>query len=181
MSNRVLTSNLSTTGLNRLISQLKDYANNLDYIANEIVEKLAERGIRVAEYSVYGDWRSFIEFKYEPINLGEGELVGSDTKIIHRVWYTRLGAVSGEADVSPLLMSEYGAGPYALYGHRGTFPGQKNAFKSEWYWYDVFGRKHSSEEDYHMVSTQPMYRAFIDMMQSIDKVAREVFDNYEFG
>ena len=78
-------------------------------------------------------------------------------------------------------MSEYGAGWYALNGHRGTFPGQTHAFESEWFWYDVFGRKHSSEEDYHMIATQPMYKALIDMIQNVQAVAKEVFDSYEFG
>ena len=183
MSNRVLKSNLSTEGLNNLISELKAYRDELDIIADEIVQKLVERGIRVAEYSVYNDWRNLIEFKYEPMNLGEGELVGKDAQVIHRVWYTSANKnirKKKEADVSPLLMSEFGAGQYALHGHRGTFPGQHNAFKSVWYWYDEAGNRYSSEDDYHMISTQPMYRAFVEMMLNVEKVAKEVFDSYEF-
>lgn len=181
---RVLTSDLSTQGLNRLIRQLKDFRDDLDIIADEIVNKLAERGIRVAEYSVYSDWRDLIEFRYEPMNLGEGELVGESITLIHRVWYTSSKASiqnEKEAYVSPLLMSEYGAGWYALNGHRGTFPGQRHAFESEWFWYDRNGKKHSSEEDYHMIATQPMYKALIDMIQNVQAVAKEVFDSYEFG
>ena len=78
-------------------------------------------------------------------------------------------------------MSEYGAGFYALNGHRGTFPGQRHAFKSEWFWYDGNGVKHSSEEDYHMIATQPMYRALVDMMLNVEKVAKEVFGRYGYG
>ena len=184
MSNKVFKSDLSTEGLNELIRQLKTYEDNLDIIADEIVQKLAERGIKVAEYSVYGDWRSLIEFKYEPKNLGEGELVGQDITLIHRVWYTSENASiknQREAYVSPLWMSEFGAGQYALDGHRGTFPGQRHAFKSEWFWYDGNGNRHSSEEDYHMVATQPMYRALVDMMVNAEKVVKEVFSSYEFN
>ena len=86
MSNRTFRSNLSTEGLNKLIGQLKTYEDELDILADEIVQELADRGIRVAEYSVYGDWRPCIEFRYEPKNLGEGELIGEDITLIHRIW-----------------------------------------------------------------------------------------------
>ena len=183
MSNRVLSSGLSTAGINKLISELKSLENNLDFIAEEIVEKLAERGIKVAEYCVYSDWRSLVEFKYEPISLGEGEFVGEDVRLIHSIWYTNADPKirkQRDAYVSPLLMSEYGAGPYAVAGHRGTFPGQRHAFKSEWSWFDASGKRHTSEEDYHKISTQPMYRAMYEMMESVEKVAKEVFSSYEF-
>lgn len=182
MSNRVYKSDLSTEGINGLIRQLKEYRDELDIIADEIVQKLAERGIAVAEYSVYSDWRSLIEFKYEPQNLGEGELIGKDITLIHRIWYYSKNVsirTRREAYVSPLLMSEFGAGWYALDGHRGTFPGQRHAFESEWFWYDASGHKHSSEEDYHMIATQPMYKALVDMIENVEKVAKEVFRSYE--
>ena len=187
MSNRVYKSNLSTSGINNLISQLEAYAEvDLPNIADMIVRRLAAIGIRVAEYSVYSDWRDCIEFKYEPtgFDLGQGEVIARDTTLIHRVWYaSKKTSIKNqrEAYISPLLMSEFGAGWYALTGHRGTFPGQRHAFESEWFWYDVNGKKHSSEEDYHMVATQPMYRAFVEMMLNVDKVAREVFAEYGNG
>ena len=176
MSNRVFKGDLSTEGINGIIAQLQRYNDvDLPHMADEIVRRLAEIGITVAEYSVYSTFRPYIEFRYEPESLGVGELVGSDNALIHRIWYTKGGAVKGDADISPLLMSEYGAGPYALEGHRGTFPEQKHAFESEWFWYDSGGVKHSSEEDYTMVSTQPMYRALIEMTNKAVEVAKEVF------
>lgn len=176
MSRKTLKADLSTEGIQSIIDQLNDYVNvELKHKADVLVRKLAEIGITVAEYSVYSDFRPYIEFRYDTISLGAGELVGEDVKLIHRIWYTKGGQVSGKADISPLLMSEYGAGPYALQGHRGTFPGQKNAFRSEWYWYDESGTKHSSEEDYTMVSTQPMHRALLEMIRKAEAVAREVF------
>ena len=179
MSRRIFKSNLSVDGITNLISQLQGYEDEIMVKAEMMVRLLADFGIRAAEYSVYDDYRPHIDFVYEPlsrdVDMVEGQLVGRDNSVIHRVWYTRLGAVSGEADVSPILMSEFGAGPYALNGHRGTFPNQRNAFKSEWFWYDVSGKRHSSEEDYHMIATQPMYHAFVEMMQKADHVARQVF------
>lgn len=176
MSNRVYKANLSTEGIQSIIAQLEHYNDvDLPHLADVLVRRLAEIGITVAEYSVYSTFRPYIEFRYEPESLGVGDLIGQDSALIHRVWYTKGGMVGGEADISPLLMSEYGAGPYAAQGHRGTFPGQHNAFKSEWFWYDASGTKHSSEEDYTMISTQPMYKALIEMMNRVVAVAKEVF------
>lgn len=176
MSNRVFKGNLSTEGINSIIAEINHYADvDLPHMADELVRRLAEIGITVAEYSVYSTFRPYIEFKYEPESLGVGDLIGSDNALIHRIWYTKGGEVKGEADISPLLMSEYGAGPYAAQGHRGTFPEQTHAFQSEWFWYDSGGVKHSSEEDYTIISTQPMYRALVAMMDKAVAVAKEVF------
>lgn len=176
MSNRVFKGDLSTEGIQSIIDQLNHYAFvDLPHLADVFVRELAEAGITVAEYTVYSDFRPYIEFKYETKGLCQGELVASDSALIHRIWYTKGGDVAGEADISPLLMSEYGAGPYAMTGHRGTFPGQTHAFQSVWYWYDATGTKHSSEEDYTIISTQPMYKALYQMMERATTIARKVF------
>lgn len=176
MSNRVYKGTLSTEGIQSIIDQLNHYADvELPHLADVLVRRLAEVGITVAEYTVHNEFRPYIEFKYDTAGLGVGELVGQDATLIHRIWYTKGGAVAGEADISPLLMSEYGAGPYAVRGHRGTFPDQKHAFQSEWFWYDANGMKHSSEDDPTIVSTQPMYKAMYQMIKSAERVARKVF------
>lgn len=176
MSNRVIKGDLSTAGIQSIIDQLEHYMNvDLLHLTDVFVRKLAEVGITVAEYTVHSEFRPYIEFKYETKGLCEGELVASDITLIHRIWYTKGGDVAGEADISPLLMSEYGAGPYALHGHRGTFPGQKHAFQNEWFWYDASGVKHSSEDDPTIVSTQPMYKALYQMMERATTIARKVF------
>lgn len=176
MSNRVFKGDLSTEGIQGIIDQLNHYADvDLPHLVDVFVRRLAELGIEVAGYSVYSTFRPCIDFYYEWKSLGVGELVGQDNTLVHRIWYTKGGAVKGEADISPLLMSEYGAGPYALDGHRGTFPNQTHANQSEWFWYDASGTKHSSEEDYTIVPTQPMYRALREMMNKATKIAKEVF------
>lgn len=183
MSHRKFKSDLSSEGLTELIRQLKHYADvDLPAMADMIVRRLADEGIKVADYTVYGDWREYVEFVYEPITTGtsgnaEGELVGRDITPVHRVWYSKSGQES-EADVSALWMSEFGAGEYARSGFRGTFPGQKHAFQSVWYWYDASGNKHSSKEDYHMISTQPMYKALVAMIAKANAIVREVFNTY---
>ena len=182
MSNRIFKSDLSTEGLNGIIEQLRQYADvDLPMMADEFVRRLAEIGIQVAEYAVVGEFKDCIEFKYIPMRMGAGNLTAWDIQPIQRIWYTKGGAVSGEADISPILMSEYGAGPHAIEGHRGTFPGQKYAFRSVWYWYDKNGEKHSSNDDTSMIPTQPMYKALVEMMEKVKTVAKEVFSSYGNG
>lgn len=180
MSNRVFKGDLSTEGINSIIEQLKQYAEvDLPNMASELVRRLAEVGITVAEYTVYSDFRPHIDFVYKPDAVtpygAMGYLQAHDTALIHRVWYSKNGQMIGDAYISPLLMSEYGAGPYAVTGHRGTFPGQKHAFESMWYWYDESGERRCSEDDYLMVPTQPMYKALVEMMNKVNEIAREVF------
>lgn len=179
MSKRVFKGDLSTEGINEIIKQLKAYSDELPGKAAEIVRRLAEEGIKVAEYSVYAEFRPHIDFVYKPDVItpygAMGYLHAHDNSLIHRVWYSKSGQMIGDAFISPLLMSEYGAGPYALEGHRGTFPGQKHAFQSEWYWYDANGERKCSEDDYTMVSTQPMYNALLQMMAKAERIVKEVF------
>ena len=179
MSKRIFKSDLSISGISNIISQLHDYEDEIIVKANMVVRQLAEMGIKVAEYSVYNEFRPFIDFVYKPDFMTEteveGNLIGKDNTLIQRVWYGRKGQMAGVAYISPVMMSEFGAGPYAQQGHRGSFPGQKHAFEPKWFWRDEAGMLHSSEEDYTMVATQPMYHAFIEMMQKADKVVRQVF------
>lgn len=179
MSKRNFKSNLSISGINNIVSQLTDYEDEILVKAEMMVRQLADMGIRVAEYSVYNEFRPFIDFVYKPDHTTdtevEGNLIGKDNRLIQRVWYGRKGQMVGTAYISPVMMSEFGAGPYAQEGHRGTFPGQKHAFESKWFWRDDAGELHSSEEDYTMIATQPMYHALVEMMQRVDEVARMVF------
>ena len=179
MSNRVFKGNLSTDSIQDIINQLNEYVEvDLPMMADTFVRKLAEIGIEVAKYEVHQEFQPYIEFKYIPITVGAGNLTAWDIEPIHRIWYNKKGEVIGEADVSPILMSEFGAGKYAIEGHRGTFPNQKNAFRSVWYWYDESGTKHSSDEDPTIIPTQPLYKAFAEMVDKVDAVAREVFGAY---
>ena len=180
MSKRIFKSDLSTNGISNIVSQLKDYEDEIIVKANMVVRQLAEMGIRVAEYSVYPEFQPHIDFVYEPLSSSteyrvDGQLVGRDNSVIHRVWYGRKGKMAGEADISPILMSEFGAGFYAEKDHRGTFPGQKHAMESQWFWRDASGELHSADEDYTMIATQPMYRAFVEMKQRVEEVVRNVF------
>ena len=178
---RKLKSNLSTNGIQNLIAELNTYTLDLTMYCDELVKRLAEEGIRVAIYHVYSEFEPYVEFDYESTGIGEGRLIGKSTKLIHRVWYKKNGNdISGEYDISPILMAEFGAGWYAstnpwdsVGSTRGTLG--KNGNRDEWFWYDESGVKHSSNEDYTMNPTRPMYNAFLEMMEKVYTIAKEVF------
>lgn len=179
-----LTSDLSVDGLNKLARELNTYASMILPRKTQLfIEKLAERGIKVANYNIYSDFRGNITFTYNltgtTITDVTGELVGMSIPI-HRQWYDKKGNVVGEYDIDPIAMAEFGAGWFAstnpwdnIPSTRGTLG--KNGNKSEWFWLDAQGVKHSSEEDYTINPTRPMYKAYLEMMRVYKEVAQEVF------
>lgn len=167
-------SDLSVKGINNLINQLKEYENvTLPSKLDGFVEALAKRGIKVAYQQMYGEFANCVEFVYESTGICEGELVGKNTRLIHRVWYTKNGNVAGQYDISPILMAEFGAGKYAAPGWRGTLG--KNGLKDSWGWYDSGGNLHLSEEDPTIKPSHPMHNAFLEMINVYREVAQEVF------
>lgn len=177
--------NLSTKGIRDILRGLDNYRDTiLPDKCYLFMQRLAEKGIEVAYYSMDSEFAPCVEFHYEfvgrDINKSEGMLVGKTTKFIHRVWYKPNGEESGSYDISPLAMAEFGAGWYASTNPWDSVPSTrgslgKNGLKSVWYWYDENGVKHSSEEDHTINPTHPMYRAFQQMMNECENVAHEVF------
>jgi len=165
---------LSIKGINKLISDLKTYKDvTLPSKVDAFVEALAKRGIKVAYQNVYGEFDNCVEFTYERTGNGEGEIIGKNTKLIHRKWYTKGGDLKDEYDISPILMAEFGAGKYAPSGWRGSLG--KNGMKNAWGWYDADGDKHLSEDDPTIRPSHPLHNAFLEMQNIIQEVAQEVF------
>ena len=179
MSKRTFKSDLSVNGIENIIGQLVSYEDEILIKAEQMIKELSLYGIKAAKYSVCNAFKPYVDFMYSLDFMTdtevEGNLVGEDNTLLQRVWYNRKGQLTGVAYISPIMMSEFGAGPHALEGHRGTFPSQKHAFDEKWFWRDEAGKLHPSDEDYTMVATQPMYHAFVEMIQRIDTVAKEVF------
>lgn len=154
---------------------LKEYLNKLQYF--EIW--LAEYGILVAEENT-GNFGSKILFSLDtdPQEDGCSMLIRAvDSSKIYSVWQTKEGVAT--AEVSPLLMAEFGSGRYAenpknIEGvGRGTFPGQTHAFDKEgWYWLGVDNVWHHSAG---ITPKMPMYKASQEMYGIASKIASEVF------
>ena len=170
-------SNLSTNGINNLIKELNNYANViLQAKTDAFIEALANRGIKVAYEQMVGEFNGKVAFSYEYVSKGVGKLVGEDIQKILRVWYyskPNVGKIKDSYYISPLLMSEFGAGKYAPSEWRGSLG--ENGKKDVWGWYDENGTLHLSSEDPSIIPTHPMYNAFLEMKEVFEEVAKEVF------
>lgn len=178
-------------GLNKIL----DYQNDIDRKMDLALERLVAEGITIC-YANSSVWdyvddsinsiNNMIFFREEDIaklrGYSEVALVGQDLgKIISR-WRYRGGIK--EAEVSPLLMAEFGSGKFAestATQHenqvdgvgQGTFPGQKHAFEPEWIWVDADTNiVHRSKG---IMPTYPMLNGRNHMMLRVATVFREVF------
>lgn len=161
--------------LDSLINYLDKYSNSLEDKAHRLSEALADLGITVAYQNVGGEYGSYLIFGKE----GEGDEVifyATDSGEIHVSWDGSAGY-----DVSPLLLCEFGSGQYAdnpfsipLPVGQGTMPGQTHAFDPNgWYW-RVNGELHHS---IGVPPDSPMYNASLEIMESVVKIAKEVFSD----
>ena len=158
--------------IDSLIDYLDSYNAKLDEKAILLCERLADLGITVAKQNVGGEYGSYITFGKE---VGEETIFYATSGTIHVTWDGSEGY-----DVSPLLLCEFGSGQYAenpfsipLPVGQGTMPGQTHAFDPEgWYW-RVDGQLHHS---IGVPPDSPMYKASLEIMESVGKIAKEVFD-----
>ena len=180
MAKKVLKANIfSPSSIQELQKQLGDYKNSLNDKCEQFVRELAESGISVAKQSV-GNFGKYITFsvKTEKEQNGcKGVLFASNTGIIKSEWRTQDGVKT--ADVSPLLMAEFGSGmkaenPMNVPGvGQGTFPGGTHGNDpSGWWWMDLNGEWHHSRG---VTPTMPMYHASLEMITQIQDIARRVF------
>lgn len=175
---------LTTPGsLQKVIKQLENYRDNELHTKTEMfISALLERGIKAASLSS-GKYRNYISFEKKIYSYGNfdtvGLLIAKDTQKIISKWMRGGEVVS--AEVSPLLMAEFGSGWLAEVNFpavvgkvgQGTFPGGTHAFDVEgWYWTDLDGNKHHS---YGERPTHPMYAASMALIIEIERTAREVF------
>lgn len=171
---------LTTEGsIEKAIKALEEYKSDILEKTEVLVERLMDVGIE-SGIANSGDYAGMIVFKKEIIAGSdgvEGLLIATDGQKIIREWKYRGGLK--QAEVSPLLMAEFGSGWLAKVidnvdgvGH-GTFPGQTHAFDSQgWWWETPDGEKHHS---YGEAPTYPVHSALFAMMFEVDRIAKGVF------
>lgn len=170
---------LNSASIQKSIDYLNKYKDTLNDKCQTFVERLLERGIRTAQANS-GEYGGMIKFekKLNPSDYGcDGVLVATDGQKLIREWMRGGNVVS--AEVSPLLMAEFGSGwlakvldPVEGVG-QGTFPDQTHAFDPHgWWWETPDGEKHHS---YGEAPTYPMHAASIAILIDADTVARKVF------
>lgn len=183
MAKKVLKANIfSTSSIQELQKQLKDYKDSLNDKCEQFVRELADSGISVAKQNVgnYGKYITFSVKKEQSTNGCKGILLASNTGIIKSEWRTKDGVKT--ADVSPLLMAEFGSGmraenPMDVPGvGQGTFPGGTHGKDpSGWWWMDMNGEWHHSRG---VSPTMPMYHASLEMITRIQDIAKKVFGGW---
>jgi hypothetical protein len=179
---KILTCNiLDSDSIKQLRKEIDNYKRELTGKCEKLVKELAESGIQTAQQNV-GGFGKYITFsmEIEPIKSGcSAILYATETGHIVSQWQTKDGVKS--ADVSPLLMVEFGSGMKAEVPEemgvegvgRGTFPGQTHAFDPNgWYWQDLDGVWHHS---YGIEPKQPVYKAYTQMESEIIKTAEKIF------
>lgn len=177
-----ISGSLSVSGIRSIQRQLKQYKKRLVEKCAEFTEKLALKGILVGE-AYTGEFERYIIFSYETDPTRDGAktvMYATNNGIIKSQWMTKDGVK--EADVSPILMAEFGSGLRANNPNAGkvspqmgtgTFPGQTHAEDPEGWWYQTLdGEWHHS---YGVTPTMPMLRAFNEIYDQVNSVAREVF------
>ena len=181
MGKKKFSSDLSVDGIEKLKKQLMDYKQGLNNKCKSFIQRLADEGIVVAKQNVgnFGKYITFSTTITSENNGYHGIMLATNTGIITSQWLTKEGEKS--ADVSPLLMIEFGSGlraqnPKNIPGvGTGTFPGQTHASDPNGWWYmDLEGNWNHS---YGITPQMPMYKASIEMHKKITSIAIEVFGN----
>lgn len=180
MGKRVLNVDcLSASSIKRLQKDLQKYSDDLTGKCRELVQRLAEQGVQVAEAKIgESPLGKYITLKTD---ITEEE---AGCKAI----LTATGEVMESDEFAPfyiLLAVEFGAGihynpapnPNAdKFGLGvGTFPGQIHAFDpGGWYYWDE--DKQAWKHSFGVKATMPMYNASVEIIQNIVNVAHEVFE-----
>lgn len=166
--------------IDKTISYIDSLRKKLPVQIKQFCSELADVGIKAAILSSSGDaLGNYVvfakQFKSQTKNETTTIMYGRNIRSI-------FGEDINAAEVSPILMMEYGSGAFAvpwqivdgLNVGRGTFPGQKHAFDPNGWWYKSTkdGEWHHS---YGLKPSYPMQHAFDAMQTQVDKIARRCF------
>ena len=179
---RKIKGSLTTEGINSIIRQLEEYRDKtLVDACREFVNRLTIIGVKTA-VSNPGKLGYLIYFSRDikPTQYGcDAVVYGGDIQKIFSAWLQKDGSVK-MAEVSPLLMEEFGSGQKAQNPKdvpgvgQGTFPPGGHGTEPGWYWKDLKGKWHYSTG---FKPSQPMYKAWLEMYADVTKIAKEVFSN----
>lgn len=174
-----ITIQLNNDSIRKAIEEIEQYKESIAYKCTVLVDELIKVGITTAKENS-GGYGKYILFEK---SLGQdgykavGAIYASDAEKVIRKWYKK-GKLK-EAEVSPLLMAEFGSGWLAEVLDdvpgvgQGTFPEQTHAFDPQgWYWVGEDKTKQYSRGE---KPTHPMHSAEIEMRDQIISIARRVF------
>ena len=165
---------LNQKDIKRLQKHLEQYSKSLEDKCREFTRKLLERGIEVANARIEkGNPNSDTPKPKVDIKVHDGLPVSGSL------------IVSGEG----VLFWEFGSGNYynpqenpkaAEFGMgTGTYPGQTHVPDPGYWFYYKDGEKKKENKRFSRgtMATMPTFMADVEMINSIEEVAREVFGN----
>lgn len=177
---KVLKMNLSVSSVQSCIKELKAYQNDLNRKCEELCFRLCAEGMPIARaYIGESGFGRYIRLSSEitPEKAGcKAIIIMEDTTKIKSEWQTKEGVRS--AEVSPMLMLEFGSGlkaenPANIPGvGTGTFPGGKHGNEQGWYYMDLEGNWHHSTG---VSPKMPMYHTAKELREKVVAIAKEVF------
>lgn len=172
--------NLSVSSVQNAIKEIREYQNDLNRKCEELCRRLTAEGIAIAQAHIGSSgFGKYIRLSSEitPEQAGcRAVFYMEDSQKIVSQWQTKEGVKS--AEVSPVLMLEFGAGlkaenPVGIPGvGTGTFPGGTHGNESGWWYMDLNGEWHYSS------GTAPkmtMYFAGKELHDKVVTIAKEVF------
>lgn len=172
---------LSVKEVQNAIKELRQYQSDLNRKCEELCCRLTQEGILIVQSHIGSSgFGKYIHLGSEitPQQAGcRAILYIKDTSKVQSKWKTLDGVKS--AEVSPMLMLEFGSGlkaenPASISGvGTGTFPGQTHAENPDgWYYMDLDGNWHHSTG---VSPKMPMYYTCKELMEKVVEIAKEVF------
>ena len=173
--------------IERAIKELEKYKQSLHGKSELLVSRLMDVGIEVAtnHSGQYAGMITFDKKLSQTVNGCDGVLIATNGQKLIKEWYASKKDALEKKNVrsyavSPLLLAEFGSGWLAnVLGDipgvgQGTMPGSMGHATDPdgWYWYDESGVKHHSIGE---TPTYPMHNAAMQMINEVDRIAREVF------
>lgn len=175
---KVFKSGLSVKELENLKNELKNYKSEIVKNTEIMVSRLLQSGVAVSQANISESPLG----KYVTVTTNiSANKMGCKGVLLAK------GAVKeqdGYAPFSILLAIEFGAGvhfnptpnpiissefPYGV----GTFPGQTHAYEDMWWYWDE--NTQEWKPTHGVKATMPMYNADMEIIQNVEKIAREVF------
>lgn len=175
-----ITISLSAGSVRNAIDEIERYKAEFNGKCLLLCDKLLQLGISVAKTNL-GKYEPYIVFSkvINDVENGIEEiLVMSNTGLLHVEWLTVEDEVHS-ADVSPILMAEFGSGWYtdekrgsSLGVVQGSLNTYGHAKDQQWHYKDFDGNWHTSKG---YKPTYPLLNAENQMISQIKNAIKEVF------
>lgn len=186
-----LKADLSKKGIDRLVKEISSFQNDFEIKLQMFVDQLENIGLTVGRANISEGFSQYISITKKldkTINGYSGFVCFIEKGQILSKWYHHKNdATPLEYYISPLLMSEFGAGTKAVPPRtlddgtkvgQGTFPAasengyETHAYQDSWFYYDTDRR---TQMAHGIRPTQPVYKAWEAMRMDIARVANTVF------